>query len=96
MYDIVADPYELTNLADDPEFKPVLIRMRDALDDWMVRTGDQGARPEESVVGQYWDDFFAKYFETQMRERGLSDVSDDEYLMWWEEQVIRLEKGDAL
>ena len=42
LYDLENDPYELHNLAENPEYKPVLNQMRRALDDWMKETHDNG------------------------------------------------------
>ncbi len=40
LYDTVADPYELNNLASDSRYDHVLRAMRDALFEWEERTGD--------------------------------------------------------
>ncbi|AKJ65426.1 sulfatase [Kiritimatiella glycovorans] len=40
LYDLRNDPYEMHNLADDPECREVRDRFRKALDAWMERTGD--------------------------------------------------------
>ncbi|MEI8206018.1 MAG: sulfatase [Kiritimatiellales bacterium] len=42
LYDLENDPYEMKNLAENPEYKPVLNKMRRALSDWMEETGDKG------------------------------------------------------
>lgn len=44
LYDLDADPYELTNLADDPEHRQTLLRLRRELDAWMESQGDRGRR----------------------------------------------------
>jgi uncharacterized sulfatase len=51
LYDVVADPYELTNLAASTKYKKTLLRMRGILEDWVKKTRDQGQLPErpESV-----------------------------------------------
>ncbi len=46
LFDTEADPYELHNLADDPRYADDLTRLRAALRDWMLRTGDVGLIPE--------------------------------------------------
>ena len=38
-YNILEDPFELNNLADDPEYKDLLARHRIALDEWSEMTG---------------------------------------------------------
>lgn len=40
LYDTVSDPHELKNLAGDPAFKPALVPLRQALEEWERRTGD--------------------------------------------------------
>ena len=40
LYDLEDDPYELRNLAEDPEAKPLLEEMDSLLAAWMDRTGD--------------------------------------------------------
>lgn len=54
LFDTLADPHEINNLAGsvDPEHRAALLRMRAALDTWMIETGDRGhiAEPEEVVA----------------------------------------------
>jgi arylsulfatase A-like enzyme len=49
LYDLKADPHETTNLADDPAHADDLERLRNALDDWRVRTGDLAAAREDET-----------------------------------------------
>ena len=41
LYDVIADPHELKNLADDPGHASVLRSMQQALKEWERRTGDR-------------------------------------------------------
>lgn len=50
LFDTVADPHEIKNLAADPAHRDALIRMRTALSVWMVETQDQGEFPEPAAV----------------------------------------------
>ncbi|TDU71132.1 arylsulfatase A-like enzyme [Prosthecobacter fusiformis] len=52
LYDTEADPHEINNLAgsQEPTHREALIRLRAALDAWMVETGDRGAVPEAPEV----------------------------------------------
>lgn len=54
LYDTVADPFQLENLADRPEHQARLARMRAALERWVVATGDLGAVPEPELAERYW------------------------------------------
>ena len=46
-YDLKNDPFELKNLAADPEFEQALKRHRRMLDKWIIETKDKGAESEE-------------------------------------------------
>ncbi|MBI5832543.1 MAG: sulfatase [Armatimonadetes bacterium] len=46
LYDLVADPWELHNLATEPDHAEVLVEMRDRLDRWVMESPDLGAEPE--------------------------------------------------
>ncbi len=54
LYDTWSDPHEINNLADsnNPEHREALLRLRAALDTWIVETGDQGEwlEPEEIII----------------------------------------------
>lgn len=50
LYDLRRDPDETRDLADDPEHARVLARMRRALDEHMLATGDNGFIPEGSPI----------------------------------------------
>ncbi len=46
LYDTEADPHNIHNLAEDPDYRQVLERMRKANRDWMVEIRDVGFIPE--------------------------------------------------
>ena len=50
LYDLTADPQEVTNLAADPKHKATLDAMRKTLADWEERTGDKGRTPEPMAM----------------------------------------------
>jgi arylsulfatase A-like enzyme len=54
LYDTLADPHEIDNLAGDPAHAGTLARMRAAMDDWIARTGDMSAIPEEEMIEAMW------------------------------------------
>jgi len=54
LYDTMEDPFELTNLARNPQFEDTLKMMRKALDDWRSHTGDMGEMSEEEMVNKMW------------------------------------------
>lgn len=50
LYDLENDPFELHDLADLPEHRGALERLRAELDRWISQTPDQGAIPEDTAV----------------------------------------------
>lgn len=52
LYDVVADPYQLNNLAEEKAFATVKNSMREKLQRWMEETGDLRASDPRSI---YWD-----------------------------------------
>lgn len=50
LYDLEADPWEMMNLADDPNYADTLADMRATLDAWIAETGDKGQTPEIDEV----------------------------------------------
>ena len=49
LYDTLADPDEVVNLAVDPKYKGVVKRMKKAVNQWMDDIGDLGFLPEPSL-----------------------------------------------
>jgi len=52
LYDIKTDPHEVNNLADDPNYKDVLERMRKVNKDWITEIHDPGFLPEAEMVSR--------------------------------------------
>ncbi|WP_215224976.1 sulfatase family protein [Echinicola shivajiensis] len=60
LYDTENDPWEVNNLADDPQYAKVLMEMRKAAVDWSLGIGDTGFIPEaersiRSPEASYYD-----------------------------------------
>ena len=55
LFDTWRDPYELQNLAGQPEYQDKLVELRTAMDDWLARVGDLGEVPEVELVQQFWN-----------------------------------------
>ena len=49
-YDLEADPFELTNLADNPAYKTQLEELRGRLAKWEAETNDRGRQPEPAAM----------------------------------------------
>jgi arylsulfatase A-like enzyme len=54
LFDTLADPHEVHNLANDPAHRAVLERMAGRLDRWIAQSGDQGTIPEAKLVARMW------------------------------------------
>ena len=54
LYDTLADPEQLNNLAGKPEYKKVLARMAKAMDAWLNKVGDLSDIPEEQLIQRMW------------------------------------------
>jgi arylsulfatase A-like enzyme len=54
LYDTNADPHQIRNLAAEPSHRDRLIRMRNAVTDWMARVGDQGLVNEPEMIQRMW------------------------------------------
>lgn len=50
LYDVKADPFELNNLADDPEYRFVLNEKRNLLNEWILDTRDTGFLQEGEMM----------------------------------------------
>ncbi len=73
LYDLVKDPYELDNLAEDPEHSEVLEQMRAALDQWIIDTNDEGRLKEDpedvEEMDRLWKEFVKKRAERNRQEK---------------------------
>tara|TARA_R110002096_G_scaffold4493_4_gene20775 strand:- start:4949 stop:6817 length:1869 start_codon:yes stop_codon:yes gene_type:complete len=49
-YDLEADPHEIHNLANDPQYEKQIAEMRSALRQWQNETGDLGLLPESEIA----------------------------------------------
>ncbi len=54
LYDLVNDPYELHNLAQEPALKDTLDHYRQVLDTWVAKTHDLGEIPEKELIADWF------------------------------------------
>ncbi len=55
LYFLDTDPLELSNVASDPAYYKDLLRLRKALEDWIVQTNDRGKTPEPQMLKEMWN-----------------------------------------
>lgn len=54
LYDLESDPYELNNLAENPDYRDKLTELRQKLEEWQDTYGDMGFVPETEMLRQMW------------------------------------------
>lgn len=55
LFDCSVDPHELNNLAMNPDYNPILVRLSTEMDRWIKDIGDQPNLPEADLVKQLWN-----------------------------------------
>jgi N-sulfoglucosamine sulfohydrolase len=55
LYDLMNDPHEFNNLADDPKQQTVLDRFRKEMDRWLEHVKDLGAVEEKQMIASMWN-----------------------------------------
>lgn len=79
LFDVVADPFQIHNLADDPSLSGVLERMRTELERWQSETGDMGLIPETVLSEMMWPGGVQPT--TNVPDISLSTVADGSMLL---------------
>ncbi|MFC5624798.1 sulfatase-like hydrolase/transferase [Algoriphagus winogradskyi] len=54
LYDCEADPYELNNLAEDPNYQEKLKELSNELDRWLTDIDDRPNLPEQELIKRLW------------------------------------------
>ena len=54
LFNISEDPFELNNLAQNKNYKKILIEMRRECEQWMINIDDKGFIPEEELIEEFW------------------------------------------
>ena len=54
LYDWEKDPFELVNLAQDPTYVKILVKMRKQMDKWQQDFPDKGGIPEKDLIAGWW------------------------------------------
>lgn len=89
LYDLRSDPHETINLANDAKYSGELKALRQQLEQWIEETKDQGANSEGDA--EYEAAILAEkrtWYEQTMKRRKLDpDLTDQEYLDWWEQEL---------
>lgn len=87
LYDLEQDPFEMRNLAANPDFSAELASLSKALDKWLAQN-DKGVYPEDPVEIDYWAKDATKAYQQTMKNYKLPvDISDEDFLKWWEKRL---------
>ena len=70
LYDTENDPWEINNLAGNPEYQEVMVRMRAANNDWLKRIHDTGFVPEADRIDRTGEIPFYDYMRSGKCEFG--------------------------
>jgi N-sulfoglucosamine sulfohydrolase len=87
LYDLISDPYEEHNLADDPAAADTLLRFREALQDWQSRYGDLGFVAEDDLLerwrpGGVWQQTPPPIIENGPEGTPTAQAADDAVIVW--------------
>ena len=66
LYDHLADPFEIVNLATSPAHQELLKQMRAVLNRWIDETNDQGRFPEDQRVIEYYEQKMKDNYDTRI------------------------------
>lgn len=54
LYDVINDPHQVNNLAQNPKYHKQLIALRKECENWVAQIDDKGLQPESELVDQFW------------------------------------------
>ena len=55
LFDCAVDPYELNNLAENPQYQEKLKELRTEMDRWLKEIGDVPNQPEKELIAKLWN-----------------------------------------
>ncbi|MCG8318833.1 MAG: sulfatase [Cytophagales bacterium] len=88
LYDLKNDPYEINNLATNPEYSQQLQSLKGQMDDWLEKY-DLGEYPEDPRAIKAAEELMQGRFKRNMESIGLSpDISDEDLLNYWEKELL--------
>ena len=91
LYELETDPWELHNLADNKNNKPVLLQLRSLMDSVLLEY-DKGTYPESQKEIDFAKEMMAKRYKKLMKQRGLPEnPNNKEVIDYWEKRYKQLE-----
>ncbi len=77
LYDVTADPHEIRNLSDDPQYATTLAELRGRLDAWMEETNDQGRVAESMAMYESDMDVYLNSLRRKDDPSHLEEIEDN-------------------
>lgn len=88
LYDLINDPWELNNLAFNPEYQSLVVDMQNNLEDY-IKKYDLALYPEFIEEITYATGLMKNRFRKQMEKKGLTaESTDEEILKYWEKYLV--------
>ena len=89
LYDLTADPDELTDLAGDQASADILEDLSRWLDEWIEMFGDQGEVPEDPRMIAEEAQKMQKSHVEWVAAKGLTpEVTDEDFVAWWTSELL--------
>lgn len=96
LYDLKNDPFELHNLADDPDYAEIKSELSQKLNAWIDKS-DLGTYPEDATQLEEWANQSAKTDSIRKMSKGLAiDVTNADYAAWWDKYFESILAGEPL
>ncbi|SFD24504.1 sulfatase family protein [Algibacter pectinivorans] len=87
-YDLIADPFELNNLADSKKYSAEKNELKKELNKWLEKV-DLGTYPENPQEITFAAKLMEGKFKEKMEAKGLSEnISDEDYLEYWKATLL--------
>jgi N-sulfoglucosamine sulfohydrolase len=84
LYDIAKDPFELNNLAANPEYAATLAGLRERLTEWMDECGDTEGAQELAPDVDKAIESNKRWYRSKLKKQGMTpETSDHERVAWW-------------
>lgn len=89
LYDLEKDPYEINNLAETPENKLELEKLRSTLNKWIVKN-DLGIYPEDQIEIEAAQNKASERLKTILKKRKLpKNATYWQHVEYWENELLR-------
>ncbi|MCA8997212.1 MAG: sulfatase-like hydrolase/transferase, partial [Planctomycetaceae bacterium] len=76
LYDLKNDPYELDNLAADPDQSETVARLREVLENWIHEIDDQGRFPESPDVIEAFERDMRRNYEQRLEQLRRDEANE--------------------